>query len=368
MKVLILGGTGLISTAITRDLLARGDEVTLLHRNPGSPTHPVPPDNGAPIPVPPDRGAALPPPHNRDAASPAPHNRDAASAAPHNGDVTLPAPDDDGTPLSGSGGPGSARSVRGDRGHPEALRAAWGDGHDAVIDMLCFTPADVNVALTAFGDRVPHYIMCSTVDVYTKPARYLPVDEHHERNPDKRFPYARDKQLAEQRLLDSGVPLTILRPAATYLDTAVPSYGSFDLAVERLRAGLPVILHGNNFWATCHRDDVARAFVSATAVPPAGRAYNVTGHERLTFEQYWRAVADALDVKPNFIRVPPARIGGWCELNFQFDNVFDCSAAAHDLGFASTVPWAEGITHALRHRPMSPVTQQERDAYEELLN
>ena len=32
MRVLIIGGTGLISTAITRDLIARGDDVTLYNR------------------------------------------------------------------------------------------------------------------------------------------------------------------------------------------------------------------------------------------------------------------------------------------------------------------------------------------------
>ena len=32
MRVLIIGGTGLISTAITRTLIARGDDVTLYNR------------------------------------------------------------------------------------------------------------------------------------------------------------------------------------------------------------------------------------------------------------------------------------------------------------------------------------------------
>jgi nucleoside-diphosphate-sugar epimerase len=304
MRVLVLGGTGLISTAISRDLLARGDRVTLLNRGTGAPY-----------------------------------------------------PDD------------RVHTVHGDRGDPAALAAAWGDGQDAVVDMLCFTPADVTAALTAFGDRVPHYVMCSTVDVYTKPARYRPVDEDHERRPVERFRYAYDKARCEERLLGSGLPVTILRPAATYLDTAVPSFGSFDLAVERLTAGLPVILHndGQNYWATCHRDDVARAFVAATGLTPAGRAYNVTGGERLTFEEYWRAVADALKTKPDFVRVPAALLGDWCELNFQFDNVFDCSAAARDLGFASTVPWAEGIARGLRDREPRPVTDRERAEYEAVL-
>ncbi|GAA5187461.1 hypothetical protein GCM10023322_35870 [Rugosimonospora acidiphila] len=316
MRVLVLGGTGLISTGITRQLLARGDDVTLLRRGTGA---------------------------------------DAFGAA-----VT---------------------TVRGDRGDVAALRAAWGRGHDAVIDMLCFTPDDVRAALLAFGGAAPHYIMCSTVDVYSKPARYLPVDERHEREPTPAFRYGYDKARCEELLLAAhargDLPLTLIRPAATYLDTAVPSIGSFDLAVERLMAGAPVILHGDggSRWAACHRDDVARAFVAATATAARGRAYNVTGHEALTFEGYWRAVADALGVTPRFVHIPADVLGGcapraahWCVRNFQYDNVFDCSAAARELGFASTVAWADGIARGLPDRVPRPVDPAQRAGYEAIVD
>lgn len=304
MRVLVLGGTGLISTGVTRQLLDRGDHVTLFTR-----------------------------------------------ASEY-----------------GAGAP----TVHGERANASHLKAAWGDGHDAVIDMLCYTPADARAALDAFPD-LPHYIMCSTVDVYTKPARHLPVDEEHERKPAESFRYAADKARCEDILRDSGIPLTILRPAATYLDTAVPSIGSFDLALERLAAGAPVILHGDGSsrWAACHRDDVARAFVAATLLPPSGRAYTVAGHEALTFEGYWRSVADAVGVEPNFVKIPTEVLGAvaprlaeWCVMNFQHDNVFDSTAAARDLGFASTVSWAEGIRRGLRTRVPRPVSDAERYDYD----
>ncbi|MFB9449526.1 NAD-dependent epimerase/dehydratase family protein [Dactylosporangium vinaceum] len=314
MRTLVLGGTGLISTAITRRLLDRGDRVTLLNRGTGAPPF---------------------------------------------GDAVT--------------------TVHGDRADVDALGAAWdahGDGHDAVVDMLCYTPADARAAIEAFGGRTPHYVMCSTVDVYTKPAHYLPVDERHERAPDPAFAYAHDKARSEEVLRAAGLPLTILRPAATYADHAVASIGSFDLAVERLIAGQPVILHGDGTsrWAAGHRDDVARAFVAATARPAAGRAYNVTGAEVLTFEEYWRAVADALGVEPHFVKIPVAVLGElapqaafWCVHNFQYDNVFDCTAAARDLGFASTVPWARGIAEGLRHRTPGPVDTSERATYDRIV-
>jgi nucleoside-diphosphate-sugar epimerase len=311
MRVLVLGGTGLISTAITEQLLAGGFLVTHLHRN---------------------RGRAV----------------------------------------------AGVSTVYGDRSSPADLARAWGAGQDAVIDMLCFTAADARLAVDAFGGRAAHYVMCSTVDVYTKPARYLPVDEKHERHPSPTFRYALGKAQAEAVLRDApALPVTVLRPAATYLDSAVPSIGSFDLAVERLRAGRPVILHGDggSRWAACHRDDVARAFVAALGREPVGAAYNVTGAEALTFEQYWRAVADALGVTPSFVYLPTdllaryaPRLAEWCAVNFRYDNVFDCTAAARDLGFASTIRWADGIATGLATRAAQPVDPAERRAYDSIVD
>jgi len=207
-------------------------------------------------------------------------------------------------------------------------------------------------------------VMCSTVDVYTKPAAVLPVTEEHERRPDPAFGYAHGKALAEEELLaahrSGDLQVTVLRPAATYLDHAVPSVGSWPLALHRLLAGEPVILHGDGsgLWAACHRDEVGHAFAEAAHRPAtAGRAYNVTGHEMLTWQAYWTAVADALGVTARFVRIPTAVLGGvaprmaeWCVRNFQYDNVFDCSAAARDLDFRPRIGWAEGIAAGLSRR------------------
>ena len=61
--------------------------------------------------------------------------------------------------------------------------------------------------------------------------------------------------------------VTSIRPGHTYgeggnnLIHSLP--GNF--YVNRIRKGLPIIVHGDgsSFWPTCHRDDVAVAFVGA---------------------------------------------------------------------------------------------------------
>jgi len=293
VKVLVLGGTGLISQAIVAQLSGRGDEVWIYNRG-------ITP-------------SVLPP----------------------------------GTVL-----------CHGSRSDGAALTALSAEqSFDAVIDMICFTARDADVAVEAFGGRTAQYVMCSTVDVYTKPARYYPVDEEHERRPSPAFGYAFGKQQAETVLgaahADGRFALTVLRPAATYAAHVVAPLGTMDLYVDRLRRGLPVILPGDgtSLWVACHRDDVASAFVRSLGNPAAyGTAYNVASDELLTWDTYWGTFADALGIEaPRFLHVPTdvlaaavPDLAGWCVQNFHHNNIIDSARARQDLDFASTIRWAEG--------------------------
>jgi nucleoside-diphosphate-sugar epimerase len=317
MRVLILGGTGLISTAITAQLLEAGASVS--HFNRGRTPNPFG-----------DRVRTL-------------------------------------------------HGERSDRAGLEAARAAAEP--DVVIDMICFTPEEAEVGVDAFAGRVGRYLMCSTVDVFTKPAPALPVTEASERSPSPTFPYAfrkaRAEAVVEAAHAGGRLSATILRPAATYVDLAVPSIGSFDLALERLRAGRPIVVHGDGtaIWAACHRDDVARAFVAACSAEAApGRAYNLAGTELLTWNAYWQAVGAAIGIEPRLLHIPTDVLGAcaptfaeWCVENFQHDNIYDVGAAARDLGFRSTVRWAEGIARGLPGRIPRPVDPAERGLYEAIV-
>jgi nucleoside-diphosphate-sugar epimerase len=318
VKVLVLGGSGLISQSIVAQLDERGDEVWVFNRG------------RTPAPLP------------------------AAVMVRH-----------------GSRADG-----------PELAALAAGGRFDAVIDMICFTAADARIAVEAFGGRVPQYVMCSTVDVYTKPARYYPVDEAHERDPSPAFRYAFDKQAAEAVLeaahAAGSFALTVLRPAATYASHVVAPLGTMDLYVGRLRQDRPVILPGDgtSLWVACHRDDVARAFVRSLGNPSAlGTAYNVASSELMTWDTYWRTFARALGIdSPRFLHVPtdvlasavPA-LSEWCAMNFHHNNIIDSSLARRDLDFASTVPWAEGARMVAQAWVPGPVDQVLASRYDQLV-
>ncbi|MBN1249197.1 MAG: NAD-dependent epimerase/dehydratase family protein [Anaerolineae bacterium] len=297
MRVLVIGGTGTISTGITRMLVARGDDVTL-------------------------------------------YNRGKRAANFSIADVQL---------------------VFGDRTAYDVFEdqmAALGTW-DAVVDMVAYVPEDVESAVRALRGRTTQYIFCSTVDVYTKPAAVYPVVESAERSPSETFPYAHNKAVCErivEQAHDRGdFAATMIRPAWTYAEggTILHTFGWDSYFMDRLRKGRPVIVHGDgtSFWVACHRDDVARAFVGALGNEAAhGQAYHTAGEEWLTWNAYMHIVAEALGApEPDIVHIPTDVLGRavpkraeWCVENFHYNNIFDNRAARRDLGFRYTVPFAEG--------------------------
>jgi nucleoside-diphosphate-sugar epimerase len=303
MKVLIIGGSGLISTGITARLLASGHEVWWFNRG-----------------------------------------RSASALA------------------------GQVRLIQGDRtdtGHFEARMADAGPW-DCVIDMFCFIPEQAASAVRAFRGRTAHYVFCSTVDVYTKPAPRLPVVEACEQQPRSSFPYAFNKAACERVLWAAhnagDLAVTAIRPAHTYGDGChvLHTFGFDTWIVDRIRRGMAVIVHGDgrSLWSSSHRDDVAGAFVSAALQPAVatGKAYHVTGEEWLTWDGYYERLAAALDVRcPRLVHIPSALLGQtlpqqamWCVENFSYNNIFDNTAARRDLGFRYTIPVAEGFRRTVQ--------------------
>ncbi len=232
--------------------------------------------------------------------------------------------------------------------------------YDCVIDMVCFLPEEAESAVRAFRGRTNQYIFCSTVDVYTKQPPRLPIVEDTPRTPLPSFPYAYNKAKCEHIFEAAherdNFPVTIIRPAYTYgegrgiLHTF--RFGMYYL--HRIRTGQPIVQHGDglSIWTACHRDDVGRAFANAVGNEATlGKAYHVAGEEWMTWDGYHRTVAAAMDAPdPRIVHVATGALyaalpeeAEWCKENFRYNNIFDNSAAHADLGFEYTIPFEEGV-------------------------
>ena len=109
---------------------------------------------------------------------------------------------------------------------------------------------------------------------------------------------------------EEGVPVTIVRPSHTYDERKVPLRGGWT-AVERMRRGEPVVVHGDgtSLWVLTHHHDFARAFVPLLGDERAiGHAFHITSDEWLTWNQIYDIMARAAGATPTLVHVPSARI------------------------------------------------------------
>ncbi|GGL97559.1 NAD-dependent epimerase/dehydratase family protein [Nakamurella endophytica] len=238
MRVLFLGGAGMIGSAVAAALCGRGDQLTVVTR-----------------------------------------------AEPRR---ELPA----GTEL-----------LRGDVHDATALGRLVGDRtFDCVVHWVGFTPDQVSTVADVVGTRTGQFVFVSTCSVFQRPSPTLPIRESSPRH-QPRFDYARNKLacelLLEDRHRSTGLPLTILRPAHTYDRTTVPLLAGWT-AVERMRSGRPVVVHGDgtSLWTLMHADDLARAALPILGNQQAvGESINVVPARSLTWDQIHQELALAAGVR-----------------------------------------------------------------------
>ena len=190
MKVLFVGGTGLISSACSELALERGLKLFILNRN-RSGKYPLP------------EGAQL---------------------------------------LVGD--------VHGD----EAVLSRLLKGHtfDAVVDWIAFTAEDIERDLRLFSGRAGQFVFISSASAYQKPPNhYLVTEETPLENP--YWEYSRNKIACEQRLMqahrEQAFPVTIVRPSLTYGPSQIPlCVGSWEhpyTVIDRIKRGKQIIVPGD---------------------------------------------------------------------------------------------------------------------------
>ncbi len=276
--------------------------------------------------------------------------------------------------------PDGVRELVADVRDARAVQDAVGDaGFDVVAEFLAFTPDHVQQDLDLFEGRIGQYVFISSASAYEKPPRRLPVTESTPlRNPFWR--YSRDKIACEDVLVgahrERGLPVTIVRPSHTYDERLLPTLGGWT-DIERMRAGKPVVIHGDgtSLWTITHSDDFAVAFTGLLGNPAAiGEAFTITGTHAPSWNQIYGWLADAAGVQhPDFVHVAsdtiaafepelgPTLIGDKAH-SMLFDNA-KVTALVPD--FRTTITFDEGARRILAHYDAHPDEQRvdaDRDA------
>lgn len=310
MKLLFIGGTGLISSACSELAVARGHELLLLNRS-ASTSYPVP-----------------------------------AGATVLQADVHA-----DQTRLAGQ---------------------LSGHRFDAVVDFIAYTLEDIERDLRLFRDTTSQFVFISSASAYQKPPKdYLITEETPLENPF--WQYSRDKIACENRLQgafrESGLPVTIIRPSLTYGPSQIPFVGASwqhpYTVIDRMKRGKKIIIPGDgtSLWVLTWSEDFAKGLVGLLGNQDAiGEAFQITSDEVLTWNQISLEMYQALGLTPNMVHIPsdlivaydPEKLGTLIGDKIN-SSVFDNSKIKHYVSdFICEVGWAEGFRRSLAWFEASP--------------
>ncbi len=180
---------------------------------------------------------------------------------------------------------------------------------DAVVDWIAFTPEQVRNDVALFHGRTGQYIFISSASAYQTPPHFLPVTESTPlHNPFWEYSRnkAACEELLRDAYRQGGFPATIVRPSHTYDQTLLPFDGGYTV-VARMRAGKEVVVHGDgtSLWTLTHHRDFAVGLVGLLGNPHAvGDTFHITSDEWLSWNQIYEIVAHAAGVEPRLVHVP----------------------------------------------------------------
>jgi nucleoside-diphosphate-sugar epimerase len=319
MKVLVIGGTGLISVGIVKHLLARGAEVSVYNRG--------------------KRASVLPPSVEQ---------------------------------LTGDRADAPAFKALGERGFDAVIDMIGFSPAHAEATVAAFTGRTEQVLFCStccvYGTDIPPDVL---------------IDETYTPRPTSNYgrDKLRQEQLYQEAASQGAFQATIIRPSCTYgpgsflidqLEFDTPAWG-------RIERGLPVLCgaDGLGLWQATHRDDVGKLFAYAVLNPKTyGRAYNGTRDEVFTWRDFYRQGAAALGTKAKVLFVPTSWIVGHDPERFGllrettgFHGAYDSSKAKRDVPeFRCEVGFVDGARETLEDIKRRGVFRAETDPlYERMI-
>jgi nucleoside-diphosphate-sugar epimerase len=172
---------------------------------------------------------------------------------------------------------------------------------------------------------------------------------------------------------EEGFPCTIVRPSLTYGDTQIPlvlnSWQQPYTAIARLRQGKPLVIPGDgtSLWTITHNSDFAKGLVGLLGHQQAiGHAFHITSDEVLTWNQVIEAVAAAagmearvVHIASDFIAACLPELTGTLLGDKAVSVVFDNRKIKRFVpDFCATTPFARGIRQTLAWFEADPARQQ----------
>jgi len=278
--------------------------------------------------------------------------------------------------------PAGVELVTGDVRDRSSMSAALGSRtFDVVVDWVAFTTAHVETDIEFFGGRTGQYVFISSASAYQTPPLRLPVTESTPlKNPF--WQYSRDKIACEDLLVrayrERHFPATIVRPSHTYDCRSLPVHGGYTV-IDRMRRGKPVVVHGDgsSLWVLTHHDDFAKGFNGLLGSPHVlGEAFHITSDELLSWNQIHELLGQAAGVEPKLVHVPSSTIASydrdWGDSllgDKTHSMIFDNAKIKRVVpAFAATIPYRDGARETLAWYDADPARRAVDGATDALMD
>ena len=317
MKILFIGGTGIISSACSQLAIERGYDLTLLNR----------------------------------------------------GQSSRPIPD------------GARQIQADIRNPEAAKAALANEQFDVVVNWVAFSPEHIATDLELFNGRTAQYIFISSASAYQTPPAHLPITEstplHNPVWAYSRQKIACEERLL-RAYREDGFPVTVIRPSHTYDQTLLPMRGRYTV-VNRMRQGKKVVVHGDgtSLWTLTHHRDFAVGFVGLLGHPAAiGDTFHITSDESLSWNQIFQQVAAAAGAKANIVHIPSDTIAhhdaDWGDSllgDKAHSMIFDNSKIKRLVPeFEAKIPFWQGAKEIIAWYDANPARQTTDPAFDQLLD
>ncbi len=249
---------------------------------------------------------------------------------------------------------------------------------DVVADFIAFEPSQLERDYRLFKDRTNQFIFISSASAYQKPLSDYRISEStplsnpywaYSRNKIACESYLMDLYRNE------GFPVTIIRPSHTYDERYVPlavegHKGAWQV-LKRIMEDKPVLIHGDgsSLWTLTHNSDFAKGFVGIMDNHHAiGEAIHITSDESLTWNQIYEIIAKTLGKKLKAYHVASDFLTDISEYDFlggltgdkANTVVFDNSKLKRLVpDFVATKRFDQGIKDTIEHVLNTPELQKE---------
>lgn len=258
---------------------------------------------------------------------------------------------------------------------------------DVVADFIAFEPAQLERDYRLFAGKTKQFMFISSASAYQSPPADYRINEgtplsnpywEYSRNKIACEDYLMNLYR------EHSFPITIIRPSHTYDERSIPmgvhgSEGSWQVA-KRMLENKPVIIHGDgtSLWTMTHNTDFAKGFIGLMGnIQAIGEAVQITSDESLTWNQIYQAVADALGVKLNAVYVSSTFLDACSTEDYRGSLlgdkansvVFDNSKLKRLVpDFVATTRFDQGVKQVVDHILSHPELQKEDPEFDTWCN